>query len=105
MVQLKVQEPPGAVTKPTLISCCIFLLLLWAFSLFFLRILAQEILQVHQGVSKLSLYPVGLDAGKIKQVGTICGQESTRRIGDYKVKYGYTDIELLRLETFSCSFS
>ncbi|XP_073182880.1 TGF-beta-activated kinase 1 and MAP3K7-binding protein 1 isoform X2 [Lepidochelys kempii] len=38
---------------------------------------------------------LGLDAGKIKQVGTICGQESTRRIGDYKVKYGYTDIELL----------
>ncbi|POI29239.1 hypothetical protein CIB84_007011, partial [Bambusicola thoracicus] len=37
----------------------------------------------------------GLDAGKIKQVGTIRGQESTRRIGDYKVKYGYTDIELL----------
>lgn len=44
------------------------------------------------------LYLSGLDAGKIKQVGTICGQESTRRIGDYKVKYGYTDIELLRLE-------
>lgn len=39
---------------------------------------------------------VGLDAVKIKQVGVICGQESTRRIGDYKVKYGYTDIELLR---------
>lgn len=43
----------------------------------------------------------GLDAGKIKQVGTIRGQESTRRIGDYKVKYGYTDIELLRSETLS----
>lgn len=38
----------------------------------------------------------GLDAGKIKQVGVICGQESTRRIGDYKVKYSYTDIDLLR---------
>lgn len=31
-------------------------------------------------------------------MGTIRGQESTRRIGDYKVKYGYTDIELLRSE-------
>ncbi|XP_004447895.1 TGF-beta-activated kinase 1 and MAP3K7-binding protein 1 [Dasypus novemcinctus] len=41
------------------------------------------------------LSQLGLDAGKIKQVGIICGQESTRRIGDYKVKYGYTDIELL----------
>lgn len=39
-----------------------------------------------------------MDAGKIKQMGTIRGQESTRRIGDYKVKYGYTDIELLRSE-------
>lgn len=42
------------------------------------------------------LSQLGLDAGKIKQVGVICGQESTRRIGDYKVKYGYTDIDLLR---------
>nr|XP_020665801.1 TGF-beta-activated kinase 1 and MAP3K7-binding protein 1 isoform X3 [Pogona vitticeps] len=38
---------------------------------------------------------LGLDAAKIKQVGAICGQESTRRIGDYKVKYSYSDIELL----------
>ncbi|XP_053158813.1 LOW QUALITY PROTEIN: TGF-beta-activated kinase 1 and MAP3K7-binding protein 1-like [Hemicordylus capensis] len=38
---------------------------------------------------------LGLDAAKIKQIGAICGQESTRRIGDYKVKYGYSDIELL----------
>ncbi|PKU49015.1 tgf-beta-activated kinase 1 and map3k7-binding protein 1 [Limosa lapponica baueri] len=45
--------------------------------------------------NKLYIANVGLDAGKIKQVGTIRGQESTRRIGDYKVKYGYTDIELL----------
>ncbi|MEJ1271496.1 TGF-beta activated kinase 1/MAP3K7 binding protein 1 [Cricetulus griseus] len=41
------------------------------------------------------LSQLGLDAGKIKQVGIICGQESTRRIGDYRVKYGYTDIDLL----------
>lgn len=41
------------------------------------------------------LSQLGLDAGKIKQVGVICGQESTRRIGDYKVKYSYTDIDLL----------
>ncbi|XP_057342338.1 synaptogyrin-1 isoform X1 [Manis pentadactyla] len=41
------------------------------------------------------LSQLGLDAGKIKQVGVVCGQESTRRIGDYKVKYGYSDIDLL----------
>uniref|UniRef100_A0A8D2D5B2 TGF-beta-activated kinase 1 and MAP3K7-binding protein 1 n=1 Tax=Sciurus vulgaris TaxID=55149 RepID=A0A8D2D5B2_SCIVU len=49
-------------------------------------------------VTQLNLFrlsQLGLDAGKIKQVGIICGQESTRRIGDYKVKYGYTDIDLL----------
>ncbi|XP_054997118.1 TGF-beta-activated kinase 1 and MAP3K7-binding protein 1 isoform X1 [Sorex araneus] len=41
------------------------------------------------------LSQLGLDAARIKQVGVICGQESTRRIGDYRVKYGYSDIELL----------
>nr|XP_036862822.1 TGF-beta-activated kinase 1 and MAP3K7-binding protein 1 isoform X2 [Manis javanica] len=41
------------------------------------------------------LSQLGLDAGKLKQVGVVCGQESTRRIGDYKVKYGYSDIDLL----------
>lgn len=52
---------------------------------------------IRQGMSSCTLFPLaGLDAGKIKQVGVICGQESTRRIGDYKVKYGYTDIDLLR---------
>ncbi|KAL7982426.1 hypothetical protein Chor_010024, partial [Crotalus horridus] len=45
--------------------------------------------------NKLYIANVGLDAAKIKQVGTIGGQESTRRIGDYKVKYGYSDIEFL----------
>lgn len=56
---------------------------------FFLPVIMNKVWLV---VSSL----VGLDAGKIKQVGIICGQESTRRIGDYKVKYGYTDIDLLR---------
>ncbi|XP_029446047.1 LOW QUALITY PROTEIN: TGF-beta-activated kinase 1 and MAP3K7-binding protein 1 [Rhinatrema bivittatum] len=41
------------------------------------------------------LSQLGLDTGKIKQVGVIGGQESTRRIGDYKVKYSFSDIELL----------
>ncbi|XP_030064323.1 TGF-beta-activated kinase 1 and MAP3K7-binding protein 1 isoform X3 [Microcaecilia unicolor] len=41
------------------------------------------------------LSQLGLDTGKIKQVGVIGGQESTRCIGDYKVKYGFSDIELL----------
>lgn len=50
---------------------------------------------LNKGCSCVAL-PLGLDAGKLKQVGVICGQESTRRIGDYKVKYGYTDIDLLR---------
>lgn len=55
------------------------------------------VLQCEHGLGcRVGLPPVGLDAGKIKQVGVICGQESTRRIGDYKVKYGYTDIDLLR---------
>ena len=54
------------------------------------------VLLYEQSLRCVFLSLVGLDAGKIKLVGVICGQESTRRIGDYKVKYGYTDIDLLR---------
>ncbi|XP_075039016.1 TGF-beta-activated kinase 1 and MAP3K7-binding protein 1-like [Mixophyes fleayi] len=41
------------------------------------------------------LSQLGMDTAKIKQVGVIGGQTSTRRIGDYKVKYNYNDMELL----------
>ncbi|XP_068108213.1 TGF-beta-activated kinase 1 and MAP3K7-binding protein 1 [Hyperolius riggenbachi] len=41
------------------------------------------------------LSQLGLDTAKIKQAGTMLGQSSTRRIGDYKVKYNYNDMELL----------
>uniref|UniRef100_A0A8C5WFL5 TGF-beta activated kinase 1 (MAP3K7) binding protein 1 n=1 Tax=Leptobrachium leishanense TaxID=445787 RepID=A0A8C5WFL5_9ANUR len=41
------------------------------------------------------LSQLGLDPTKIKQVGVIGGQPSTRRIGDYKIKYNYSDMELL----------
>ncbi|MGH0155301.1 UNVERIFIED_CONTAM: hypothetical protein FKN15_043405 [Acipenser sinensis] len=36
----------------------------------------------------------GLDGARIKQAGLIGGQNSTRRIGDYRVKYGYSDMDL-----------
>ncbi|XP_018425398.1 PREDICTED: TGF-beta-activated kinase 1 and MAP3K7-binding protein 1, partial [Nanorana parkeri] len=41
------------------------------------------------------LSQLGLDTAKIKQAGIIGGQASTRRIGDYKVKYNFNDMELL----------
>ncbi|XP_064419465.1 TGF-beta-activated kinase 1 and MAP3K7-binding protein 1 isoform X2 [Latimeria chalumnae] len=41
------------------------------------------------------LAQLGLDAVRIKQVGILGGQSSTRRIGDYKIKYGYNELELL----------
>ncbi|XP_077308449.1 TGF-beta-activated kinase 1 and MAP3K7-binding protein 1 isoform X2 [Lithobates pipiens] len=41
------------------------------------------------------LSQLGLDTAKIKQAGVIGGQASTRRIGDYKVKYNFNDMELL----------
>lgn len=41
------------------------------------------------------LSQLGLDTAKIKQAGVVGGQTSTRRIGDYKVKYNYNDLELL----------
>ncbi|KAB0394625.1 hypothetical protein E2I00_011234, partial [Balaenoptera physalus] len=42
------------------------------------------------------LSQLGLDAGKIKQVGVICGQESTRRIGDYKEIAAMIDTEFAK---------
>ncbi|XP_039621218.1 TGF-beta-activated kinase 1 and MAP3K7-binding protein 1 isoform X2 [Polypterus senegalus] len=42
------------------------------------------------------LAQLGLDSAQIKQAGLIGGQNSTRRIGDYRVKYSYSDIDLLR---------
>ncbi|XP_028670956.1 TGF-beta-activated kinase 1 and MAP3K7-binding protein 1 isoform X1 [Erpetoichthys calabaricus] len=42
------------------------------------------------------LAQLGLDSVQIKQAGLIGGQNSTRRIGDYRVKYSYSDIDLLR---------
>ena len=42
------------------------------------------------------LHPPGLDVSGLRQAALIAGQSSTRRIGDYRVKYNYTDIDLLR---------
>uniref|UniRef100_A0A4W5LRP5 PPM-type phosphatase domain-containing protein n=1 Tax=Hucho hucho TaxID=62062 RepID=A0A4W5LRP5_9TELE len=39
---------------------------------------------------------LGLDVSGLRQAALIAGQSSTRRIGDYRVKYNYTDIDLLR---------
>ncbi|XP_064813504.1 TGF-beta-activated kinase 1 and MAP3K7-binding protein 1 [Oncorhynchus masou masou] len=38
---------------------------------------------------------LGLDVSGLRQASLIAGQCSTRRIGDYRVKYNYTDIDLL----------
>lgn len=41
------------------------------------------------------LSQLGLDVAKIKQCGLIGGQDSSRRIGDYRMKYCYNDVEML----------
>ncbi|XP_067314683.1 TGF-beta-activated kinase 1 and MAP3K7-binding protein 1 isoform X4 [Pseudorasbora parva] len=41
------------------------------------------------------LSQLGLDPVRLRQTGLISGQSSTRRIGDYKVKFSYTDIDVL----------
>ncbi|KAG9340366.1 hypothetical protein JZ751_021479 [Albula glossodonta] len=38
---------------------------------------------------------IGLDPSRLRQAGQIAGQSSTRRIGDYRIKFNYTDIDLL----------
>ncbi|KAF5905052.1 TGF-beta-activated kinase 1 and MAP3K7-binding protein 1, partial [Clarias magur] len=41
------------------------------------------------------LAQLGLDPNRLRQTGIIAGQGSLRRIGDYKVKFNYTDIDVL----------
>ncbi|KAJ8001642.1 hypothetical protein DPEC_G00171590 [Dallia pectoralis] len=41
------------------------------------------------------LVGLGLDVSRLRQAGVIAGQSSTRRIGDYRVKYNYSEIDLL----------
>lgn len=38
----------------------------------------------------------GVDSARVRQVGQIAGQSSTRRLGDYRVKFNYNEIDLLR---------
>ncbi|XP_018598501.1 TGF-beta-activated kinase 1 and MAP3K7-binding protein 1 isoform X2 [Scleropages formosus] len=41
------------------------------------------------------LSQLGLDAHRLRSTVLVAGQTSTRRIGDYRVKFNYTDFELL----------
>ncbi|KAL4658100.1 TGF-beta-activated kinase 1 and MAP3K7-binding protein 1 isoform X1 [Arapaima gigas] len=41
------------------------------------------------------LSQLGLDPHRLRQAVLVAGQSSTRRIGDYRIKFNYTDFELL----------
>ncbi|KAM8843157.1 TGF-beta-activated kinase 1 and MAP3K7-binding protein 1 isoform 2-T2 [Synchiropus picturatus] len=41
------------------------------------------------------LAALGVDSARVRQAGQIAGQTSTRRFGDYRVKFNYGEIELL----------
>lgn len=41
------------------------------------------------------LAALGVDSARVRQAGQISGQSSTRRLGDYRVKFNYNEIELL----------
>uniref|UniRef100_H2M4T8 TGF-beta activated kinase 1 (MAP3K7) binding protein 1 n=1 Tax=Oryzias latipes TaxID=8090 RepID=H2M4T8_ORYLA len=45
--------------------------------------------------NKLYVANVGVDSARVRQVGQIAGQSSTRRLGDYRVKFNYNEVELL----------
>ncbi|XP_068455659.1 TGF-beta-activated kinase 1 and MAP3K7-binding protein 1 isoform X1 [Clinocottus analis] len=38
---------------------------------------------------------LGVDPARVRQAGQLAGQNSTRRLGDYRVKFNYNDIDLL----------
>ncbi|KAM9315203.1 TGF-beta-activated kinase 1 and MAP3K7-binding protein 1 isoform 2-T2 [Pholidichthys leucotaenia] len=41
------------------------------------------------------LASLGVDSARVRQAGQIAGQSSTRRLGDYRVKFNYNEIDLL----------
>ncbi|XP_005749859.1 TGF-beta-activated kinase 1 and MAP3K7-binding protein 1 isoform X2 [Pundamilia nyererei] len=41
------------------------------------------------------LAALGLDSARIRQAGQIAGQSSSRRLGDYRVKFNYNEIDVL----------
>uniref|UniRef100_A0A8P4K804 TGF-beta-activated kinase 1 and MAP3K7-binding protein 1 n=1 Tax=Dicentrarchus labrax TaxID=13489 RepID=A0A8P4K804_DICLA len=41
------------------------------------------------------LAALGVDSARVRQAGQIAGQSSTRRLGDYPVKFNYNEIDLL----------
>ncbi|XP_028263429.1 TGF-beta-activated kinase 1 and MAP3K7-binding protein 1 isoform X2 [Parambassis ranga] len=41
------------------------------------------------------LAALGVDSARIRQAGQIAGQSCTRRLGDYRVKFNYNEIDLL----------
>ncbi|KAK5873347.1 hypothetical protein PBY51_018395 [Eleginops maclovinus] len=41
------------------------------------------------------LAALGVDPARVRQAGQISGQSSTRRLGDYRVKFNYNEIDLL----------
>ncbi|XP_034437358.1 TGF-beta-activated kinase 1 and MAP3K7-binding protein 1 isoform X2 [Hippoglossus hippoglossus] len=41
------------------------------------------------------LATLGVDSARVRQAGQIAGQSSTRRLGDYRVKFNYNEIDLL----------
>uniref|UniRef100_A0A8D3BWY7 TGF-beta-activated kinase 1 and MAP3K7-binding protein 1 n=1 Tax=Scophthalmus maximus TaxID=52904 RepID=A0A8D3BWY7_SCOMX len=41
------------------------------------------------------LTALGVDSARVRQAGQIAGQSSTRRLGDYRVKFNYSDIDTL----------
>uniref|UniRef100_A0A671W4X9 TGF-beta activated kinase 1 (MAP3K7) binding protein 1 n=1 Tax=Sparus aurata TaxID=8175 RepID=A0A671W4X9_SPAAU len=45
--------------------------------------------------NKLYIANVGVDSARVRQAGQIAGQSSTRRLGDYRVKFNYNEIDLL----------
>lgn len=47
-------------------------------------------------VTCLPLSTLGVDTARVKQAGQIAGQSSTRRLGDYRIKCNYSEIDLLR---------
>lgn len=59
-------------------------------------LLKSSLISIHRPCARFPSSPAGLDSARIRQAGQIAGQSSTRRLGDYRVKFNYNEIDLLR---------
>lgn len=87
-------------SRPHLCFClsvvCFCSILPFTSSAKFSSLLKSSPISIHRPCVRFPSSPAGLDSARIRQAGQIAGQSSSRRLGDYRVKFNYNEIDVLR---------